>query len=1082
MSKEQEQFLSVADETNQNLTRAQKELLKWHWKLGHAGFTWVQQLLRSERNGEEPIIKPKIATASSCPAPLCAACLLARLTRVGAGVSTELKDPDHEMSLKVDHLLPGQVVSMDQYQSSIRGRLEHTYGKEKDDDKYTGGTIFVDHASTKLYIRHQVSLRAGETVVSKRMFEQDCKQHGVNVKHYHADNGVFDTAEFMEEINKHEQTIDFSGVGAKHQNGVAERAIRTVTEWARAMLLHAALHWPEQARIDIWPFAMDYAVYLYNNMPKRDLKIAPLELFSNTKIDPTHLRRLHVFGCPTFVLDPKLQDGKKLPKWNPRSRRGQFLGYSKEHSTTIGQILNLRTGYITPQFHVVYDDFFQTAHNEALIDGNMLPFDEIEWENLFRDQRERYIEEDLDEFPELNDEWLDQNEIDQQNHENRHRFERNVGRPPGQVAPVEREPIPIPVQEQPQHIQAINEEDDEEEELPVEQVEQPVEQPLPLRRSQRQRRPNPRYVNTNRKVRMNDMNQQYLMNLDWSMLLQTVKSKDLMNMICLMEQHTDPITNMVEEWHPMLLSTMANANDNPTYHQAMNGPDRQGYEDAMDIELETLQGKDSWDVVQRTSEMNVLDSTWAFKCKRYPDGSIRKLKARFCVRGDQQIEGVDFFDTYAPVVQWATVRLLLMVSLMLNLATQQVDYTAAFLHAPLEDEVYCEMPRGYREPGKVLKLKRSLYGLRQSPRNFFEHLKGKLLSLGFEQSMADPCLFIHEKVICVTYVDDCLFYAPKQEYITEMIENLRRVEMELNVEDDVAGFLGVKIERTDDRIVLTQVGLIERIISAMGLEGAKSVKTPTTEQRLPKDENGEPCNETFNYASVVGMLMYLAGNTRPDISFAVHQCARYTHSPKHSHEIALKRIGRYLVGTRDRGLILQPTKEIQIDMYVDADFAGLWGYEDKDDPACVKSRSGYVILVGNCPVIWGSKLQSLIALSTMEAEYIALSDSMKHLLVLKRLAIAICEGVQLDPVEVASIWSTVFEDNSACEILANMEPPRSTPRSKHIAIKYHWFREALKPNNIKIVPIATEEQIADIFTKGLKPIKFEKLRKKLLGW
>ena len=161
------------------MTRAQKELLIWHWKLGHAGFTWVQQLLRSERNGNEPVIKPKLTSAANCPAPLCAACLLARQTRTGAGVSTEVKDPDHEMSLKVDQVHPGQAVSMDQYQSTIRGRLPHTFGKEKDDDKYTGGTIFVDHASTKIYIRHQVSLRAGETVVSKRMFEQDCNQHGV---------------------------------------------------------------------------------------------------------------------------------------------------------------------------------------------------------------------------------------------------------------------------------------------------------------------------------------------------------------------------------------------------------------------------------------------------------------------------------------------------------------------------------------------------------------------------------------------------------------------------------------------------------------------------------------------------------------------------------------------------------------------------------------------------------------------------------------------------------------------------------------------------------------------------------------
>ena len=161
--------------------------------------------------------------------------------------------------------------------------------------------------------------------------------------------------------------------------------------------------------------------------------------------------------------------------------------------------------------------------------------------------------------------------------------------------------------------------------------------------------------------------------------------------------------------------------------------------------------------------------------------------------------------------------------------------------------------------------------------------------------------------------------------------------MELNVEDDVAGFLGVKIERTKDSIVLTQVGLIERIITAMGLENAKKVRTPATDQRLPKDENGEPCNETFNYASVVGMLMYLAGSTRPDISFAVHQCARYTHFPRHSHEVALKHIGRYLLGTRDKCLIIKPTSEMKIDMYVDADYAGMWGYEEKDDPVCVKS-------------------------------------------------------------------------------------------------------------------------------------------------
>jgi hypothetical protein len=374
--------------------------------------------------------------------------------------------------------------------------------------------------------------------------------------------------------------------------------------------------------------------------------------------------------------------------------------------------------------------------------------------------------------------------------------------------------------------------------------------------------------------------------------------------------------------------------------------------------------------------------------------------------------------------------------------------------------------------------------LKQSPKNFYDHLKGKLLSLGFEQSPADPCLFVHDKMICITYVDDCLFSAPNGSDITTMIERLRdECQMELSVENDVAGFLGVNIERKEDgSIELTQTGLIDRIIAAMGLEGANGKRTPAVVGSLGKDEDGAPCNEAFSYPSVVGMLMYLSGHSRPDIGFAVHQCARYTHFPKRSHEEAVKHIGRYLLNTRKRGLIIKPSKNLKVDLYVDASFAGLWGYEDKHDPACVKSRSGYVIFVGGCPIVWGSKLQTEIAGSTMEAEYIALSESLKHLIVLKRLVVAFCRAIQVDPETVSRIMSTVFEDNSAALILANLEPPRMTPRTKHFAIKYHWFRSMLKPLHIEIVPVDTEEQIADIFTKSLTVIKFERMRKKLMGW
>jgi Reverse transcriptase (RNA-dependent DNA polymerase) len=173
----------------------------------------------------------------------------------------------------------------------------------------------------------------------------------------------------------------------------------------------------------------------------------------------------------------------------------------------------------------------------------------------------------------------------------------------------------------------------------------------------------------------------------------------------------------------------------------------------------------------------------------YPDGTVRKLKARFCVRGDRQLEGVDYFDTFAPVVNWITVRLMLVLSILLDLATKQIDYTAAFVHAPIDRDpywnnltaeqqersgVYITMPRGFTQDGKVLQLKKSLYGLKQSPRNFFKFLKSKLERVGFKSiDDIDSCLFVSPHVICLVYVDDTFFYSPKEEYIDEVILQLR---------------------------------------------------------------------------------------------------------------------------------------------------------------------------------------------------------------------------------------------------------------------------------------------------------------------
>ena len=238
--------------------------------------------------------------------------------------------------------------------------------------------------------------------------------------------------------------------------------------------------------------------------------------------------------------------------------------------------------------------------------------------------------------------------------------------------------------------------------------------------------------------------------------------------------------------------------------------------------------------------------------------------------------------------------------------------------------------------------------------------------------------------------------------------------------------------------------------------------------------------------------MFLATNSRPDIAYAVNQCARFTHNPKASHATAVKRIIRYLKGTRDQGMLLKPNGQLQVDCYVDADFAGLWGAEDDQDPISVKSRSGHVIFFMGCPFSWSSKLQTQIALSTMESEYIALSQAMRELIACREILKDIYTHVLHSPTDGKEIkyhtiaktfgeipMSIVHEDNEACLKFAKM--PKMNPRTKHIAIPYHFFRSKID-KEIRVVAINTENQLADQFTKGLPQDKFLRDRKLLMGW
>ena len=1072
---------NVDDETNQNLTSAQKTLLRWHFRLGHIGFAAIQWLGRQGFLG----LHGEKMGAANLQAPKCAACQFGKQGKT----PTPSKHGTNEDTgaLSKDKLEPGQLVFMDQYQSRLPGRAFTSKGLGSSSLQFQGGTLFYDAASAYIYCHHQIGLTASETLESKMKFEREAMTNGVSVQAYHTDNGVFTSKEFMKELGEKGQGMTLSGVSAQFQNGAAENGIKIVVRNSRTMMLHAALRWPGFAERDLWPMALSHAVHLYNHTPRQESGLAPIELFSKTKSEHKMLLNSHPWGCPTYVLEPKLRDGHKLPKWDPRSKRGQYMGASPMHASTVGLVRNLQTGAITPQFHMVYDDFFETVHSD---EGQ----EPSEWPDLLAFSRFQSDFDSEDYLPELDDEWLNPEELQERTADREEDRQRALQGLPQQAPPAQAPPQAVAQQPQPlaamppAAIPAIPAN-------PPAVMAPPVNDQQNVRRSTRQRREVVRFNSDDEYKRIYGAIAAYCMS-EAKALVSTVAGpqSDFRYLRALL---TDVDTGGLEGLHPghaqfpMAFKANKKDPDTPTYHEAMSGEHRSQFEEAMAKEIMELEEHKTWQAVSKNSlptGTKVLPSTWAFRIKRFPDGRHRKFKARFCVRGDRQVEGVDYSEKYSPVVGWSTVRMLLCLSLSQGLKTRQVDFSNAFVQAELKrDEfIYIDVPKGFEtdsdEGTMVLKLKRSLYGLVQAPLYWNNHLKSGFEKAGLKQSVSDPCMFYGDGVIALTYVDDVLFFSKTDSNIDGKIKVLQDKGYKMTVEDDVYAFLGVEIHRQEDgSIEMKHQGLIDKVLLTCGMKNCNTKATPCNSDPLGTDVNGVPVTGKFEYASAVGMLMYLCSNTRPDIQYAVHQCARFSHFPKKSHEDAILRICRYLQGTKNRGLRFKPDEQLKLDCYCDADFAGLYNVENKQDPVCVKSRTGYCLTLGNCPVIWVSKLQTEIALSTTEAEYIALSQSMRDLIPMRRLLQEAGTALALSFSQPAILHSTVFEDNNGALTVATS--PRISPRTKHIAVKYHHFKTSVgEGKGIIIQKIDTDLQKADIFTKGLASDKHKAIRKLLMGW
>jgi hypothetical protein len=515
--------------------------------------------------------------------------------------------------------------------------------------------------------------------------------------------------------------------------------------------------------------------------------------------------------------------------------------------------------------------------------------------------------------------------------------------------------------------------------------------------------------------------------------------------------------------------------DPASYNEAMECADADKWMTAIHEEMSSLLKMNTWDVTELPPGRKAIGTKWVFKTKTNSAGEIVRYKARLVIQGFSQVEGIDFFETYAPVANIITVRTILAVATSLDWELEQMDVDTAFLNAPVEEEIYAAMPPGYVQHSPtggrlVYRLRRSLYGLKQAPKNWNSVFNEWLVDqYGFKRSAVDTCLYIYissdgdKLLIVVVYVDDLII-------ATNSLEQLRHfkdsISSAFNMKDlgPLEHFLGVRITRDREhrRLTLDQTVYIKSIIEKFNMAEAKAVVTPSADGPLsaamaPASPDDASFMAGVPYRNVVGSLLYAAVVTRPDISNAVREVSRFMHNPGRAHWSACQRILRYLKGTADFKLVYDFSKFVgkttpepePLIGYCDADHAG--------DVDTRKSTTGYIFFYGGAAISWSSRLQPTVAISSTEAEYMALTEAVNETIFLRQLL----TDIRL-PQQDTTI---IYEDNQGAMKLASN--PMHHRRTKHIDVRYHHIRHHIDSGTVKLVYVKTKEQLADCLTKGV---------------
>lgn len=500
-------------------------------------------------------------------------------------------------------------------------------------------------------------------------------------------------------------------------------------------------------------------------------------------------------------------------------------------------------------------------------------------------------------------------------------------------------------------------------------------------------------------------------------------------------------------------------NEDPvTVAEIYRRKDKEAWKKAMDDEISSMKLNNTWELVQLPKGKRAISTKWIFKTKRNNDGEIIRHKARLVARGFSQRYGIDYEETYSPVVRYTSIRVLMSIAAIEKLKIHQMDAVTAYLQGDIDEEIYIKQPEGYEDgTDRVCRLNRSIYGLKQAGRCWNNKLDKTLKDFGLKASKMDPCIYhtCDLKLIIAIYVDDFLIFYKDVNDLEKLKKDLCS-SFKMKDMGEAKGCIGIRISQSSRGIALDQNTYIKDVLKRFGMDDCKPIGNPcATDKGLPNDEEKSGELSNIPYRQLVGCLLFIAQATRPDIAFAVNYASRFNNNFNLGHWKRLKRILRYLRGT----------KEYCLRYHNDGPLNDLSAYVDADHAACKDTRrsvTGYVFILANGAISWRSSQQRTVALSSTEAEYMALSSAATEAIWISQLLTEL--GLKYGKIPIKC-------DNTSAISLAKSSGYR--PRTKHIDIRHHYVRQLIEENKIAVEYVSTDENIADELTKAVSKGKLE---------